>query len=162
MGWGCWLKFKYKALVINKKFLGVGCLNTNLTSDMQRYIPPPLAGGGAGGQKCKDVFPHSLWTVETPLADRRGGASLGSRGSKFFNFHAVFGKNVKNNSNFGSWRPPGENPGSATELRKCCNKKYVWSSTICPPFCEDARCDQWCFPNCEIHSVVSFANYNKW
>ena len=27
-------------------------------------------------------------------------------GSKFFHFHAVFGKNVKNNSNFGSWRPP--------------------------------------------------------
>ena len=27
-------------------------------------------------------------------------------GSKFFHFHVVFGKNVKNNSNFGSWRPP--------------------------------------------------------
>ena len=27
-------------------------------------------------------------------------------GSKFFHFYAVFGKNVKNNSNFGSWRPP--------------------------------------------------------
>ena len=39
----------------------------------------------------------------------------GSWGSKFFHFHAVFGKNVKNNSNFGSWRPPRENPGSATE-----------------------------------------------
>ena len=25
-------------------------------------------------------------------------------GSKFFHFHAVFGKNLKNNSNFGSWR----------------------------------------------------------
>ena len=38
-------------------------------------------------------------------------------GSEFFHFHAVFGKNVKNNSNFGSWRPPpGENPGSATGL----------------------------------------------
>ena len=30
------------------------------------------------------------------------------RGSKFFHFHAVFGKNVKNNSNFGSWRSPLE------------------------------------------------------
>ena len=37
-------------------------------------------------------------------------------GSKFFHFHAVFGKKLKNNSTFGSWRPPpGENPGSATE-----------------------------------------------
>ena len=37
-------------------------------------------------------------------------------GSKFFHFHAVFGKKLKNNSTFGSWRPPppGENPGSAT------------------------------------------------
>ena len=54
-----------------------------------------------------------------PLADPRGGARDARpppRGSKFFHFHAVFGKNVKNNSNFGSWRPPpGENPGSATD-----------------------------------------------
>ena len=38
------------------------------------------------------------------------GGAPGTRappwGSKFFHFHAVFGKNVKNNSNFGSWRPP--------------------------------------------------------
>ena len=27
-------------------------------------------------------------------------------GSKFFHFHAVFGKNLKNNSNFGSWPTP--------------------------------------------------------
>ena len=27
-------------------------------------------------------------------------------GSKFFHFPAVFGKNLKNNSNFGSWRTP--------------------------------------------------------
>ena len=42
------------------------------------------------------------------LADPRGGArdAPPPRGSKFFHFHAVFGKNVKNNSNFGSWRPP--------------------------------------------------------
>ena len=36
------------------------------------------------------------------------------RGSKLFHFHAVFGKNLKNNSNFGVGAPPGENPGSAT------------------------------------------------
>ena len=41
-----------------------------------------------------------------------GGSKGGARdvrppwGSKFFHFHAVFGKNVKNNSNFMSWRPP--------------------------------------------------------
>ena len=42
------------------------------------------------------------------LADPRGGArdARPSWGSKFFHFHVVFGKNVKNNSNFGSWRPP--------------------------------------------------------
>ena len=42
------------------------------------------------------------------LADPRGapGTRAPSWGSKFFHFHAVFGKNVKNNSNFGSWRPP--------------------------------------------------------
>ena len=40
------------------------------------------------------------------------GGSKGARqgrappGSKFFHFHAVFGKNLKNNSNFGSWRIP--------------------------------------------------------
>ena len=27
-------------------------------------------------------------------------------GTKFFHFHAVFGKNLKNNSNFESWRTP--------------------------------------------------------
>ena len=41
------------------------------------------------------------------------GGSKGGRqgrapptGSKFFHFHAVFSKNLKNNSNFGSWRTP--------------------------------------------------------
>ena len=43
-----------------------------------------------------------------PLADLRGGRQgrVPPRGSKFFHFHAVFGKNLKNNSNFGSWRTP--------------------------------------------------------
>ena len=44
------------------------------------------------------------------LADPRGAPGTRAPppppGSKFFHFHAVFGKNVKNNSNFGSWRPP--------------------------------------------------------
>ena len=56
-----------------------------------------------------------------PLHWRIQGGAPGTRappwGSKFFHFHVVLGKNVKNNSNFGSWRPPpGENPGSATAL----------------------------------------------
>ena len=49
------------------------------------------------------------WTISPySLADPRGGArdARPPLGSKFFHFHAVFGKNVKNNSNFGSWRPP--------------------------------------------------------
>ena len=47
------------------------------------------------------AHPHSL-------ADFRGGArdARPPWGSKFFHFHAVFGKNLKNNSNFGSWRTP--------------------------------------------------------
>ena len=40
-----------------------------------------------------------------------GGSKGGARdvrppGSKFFHFHAVFGKKLKNKSIFGSWRPP--------------------------------------------------------
>ena len=67
-------------------------------------------------------------TVTFTLADPRGGArdAPPPRGSKLFHFHAVFGKNVKNNSNFGSWRPPGENPGSATVLLY--------------PFCVTSKC----------------------
>ena len=40
----------------------------------------------------------------------QGGGAPGTRphprGTKFFHFHAVFGKNLKNNSNFESWRIP--------------------------------------------------------
>ena len=59
-------------------------------------------------------------TLYNALADPRGGARDAPPppwGSKFFHFHAVFGKKLKNNSTFGSWRPPpGENPGSATAM----------------------------------------------
>ena len=46
------------------------------------------------------------------LRPRIGGPKGGARDarppwwSKFFHFHAVFGKKLKNNSTFGSWRPP--------------------------------------------------------
>ena len=46
-----------------------------------------------------NVRPH--WWIQ--------GGAPGTRppgGSKFFHFHAVFGKNLKNNRNFGSWRTP--------------------------------------------------------
>ena len=47
-------------------------------------------------------------SVIYPLADPRGGArdARPPWGSKFFHFHAVFGKKLRNNSIFGSWRPP--------------------------------------------------------
>ena len=42
------------------------------------------------------------------LVDPRGGARdvCPPWGSKFFHFHAVFDKNLKYDSNFGSWRTP--------------------------------------------------------
>ena len=48
------------------------------------------------------------FTGSLALADPRGapGTRPPPRGSKFFHFHAVFGKKLKNNSTFGSWRPP--------------------------------------------------------
>ena len=50
----------------------------------------------------------STSSLEFTLADQRGGArdARPPWGSKFFHFHAVFGKKLKNNSTFGSWRPP--------------------------------------------------------
>ena len=53
-----------------------------------------------------------------PIGGSKGGRQGRAPpwGSKFFHFHAVFGKKLKNKSTFGSWRPPpGENPGSATD-----------------------------------------------
>ena len=42
------------------------------------------------------------------IGGSKGGArdAPPPRGSKFVHFHAVFGKKLKNNSTFGSWRPP--------------------------------------------------------
>ena len=50
--------------------------------------------------------------LEEMITENIGGSKGGARdarpplGSKFFHFHAVFGKKLKNNSTFGSWRPP--------------------------------------------------------
>ena len=47
----------------------------------------------------------------------RQGRPPPPRGSKFFHFHAVFGKKLKNNSTFGSWRPPP--PRGKSWIRHC-------------------------------------------
>ena len=54
------------------------------------------------------------------LVDLRGAPET-PPGSKFFHFHAVFGKkNLKNNSTLGVGAPPRENPGSATVKDQGC------------------------------------------
>ena len=40
------------------------------------------------------------------IGGSRGAPGTPPRESKFFHFHAVLGKNLKNISNFGSWRTP--------------------------------------------------------
>ena len=57
--------------------------------------------------------PHSR-----SIGGSRGAPGTRPPGSKFFHFHAVFGKNVQNNPNLGVGAPPRENPGSATVNRK--------------------------------------------
>ena len=72
-----------------------------------------------GVTKTWNSWNTSMFVHQFALADPRGapGTRAPPWGSKFFHFHAVFGKKLKNNSTFGSWRPPpGENPGSATDL----------------------------------------------
>ena len=79
-------------------------------------------------------YRESIRALFLPLGFCVGIASIGGSkggrqgrappGSKFFHFHAVFGKKLKNNSTFGSWRPPGENPGSATGF------SYLWISIV--------------------------------
>ena len=61
--------------------------------------------------KCEQSIVLLHWRIQ-------GGApgTQAPPGSKFFHFHAVFGKNVKNNSNFGSWRPP---PWGKSWIRHC-------------------------------------------
>ena len=58
------------------------------------------AGARCSGARCKWYPVH--WRIQ--------GGAPGTRapplGSKFFHFHAVFGKKLKNNSIFGSWPPP--------------------------------------------------------
>ena len=55
--------------------------------------------------------------VIKPVADLRGGARDAPIpwGSKYFHFHAIFGQKEGSHTHLGSWRPPGENPRSATE-----------------------------------------------
>ena len=71
------------------------------------------------GMDVVSVVREVPFSLIVSLADPRGGArdARPPWGSKFFHFHAVFGKKLKNNSTFGSWRPPpwGKS-GSATEF----------------------------------------------
>ena len=86
--------------------------------------PQNLTTGGAGAPRAP-LDPHlrihgfflqpNWWVPGWPIYFT-GQAIGGSKGvpgmhaplwgSKFFHFHAVFGKNLKNNSNFGSWHTP--------------------------------------------------------
>ena len=54
---------------------------------------------------CRSIY----WNIMCflPIGGSKGGArDAPPLGSKFFHFHAVFDKKLKNNSIFGSWRPP--------------------------------------------------------
>ena len=72
------------------------------------------------------------------LADLRGGArdACPPWGSKFFHFHAVFSKNSKNNSNFGSWRtplgkildPPLIYKSNSFFMKYCNNKNWMFAN----------------------------------
>ena len=46
------------------------------------------------------------WSSQAFAGPKGGTRDMPPWGSKFFHFHAVFSKNFKNNSNFGSWRTP--------------------------------------------------------
>ena len=63
--------------------------------------PPPRISRKVDGWHLTEIPSH--WRIQ---GGRQGRAPPPPRGSKFFHFHAVFGKKLKNNSIFGSWRPP--------------------------------------------------------
>ena len=86
------------------------CLCTSLSCSGKRWCIRPL---------------HRYLAEPIALADPRGHQGRPPpRESKFFHFHAVFGKKLKNNSNF--WElahPHREHPGNATELPSMLCKK---------------------------------------
>ena len=64
-------------------------------------------------RECHFQYPSALfemlwWNNRNHWRIQGGAPGTPPRGSKFFHFHAVFGKKLKNNSTFGSWRPPGK------------------------------------------------------
>ena len=63
----------------------------------------------------KTLDPHLNTYRNLPTITISGGSKGGTRGSKFFHFHAVFGHKIGEHTHFGSWRPPQENPGSTTD-----------------------------------------------
>ena len=92
------------------------------------------------------------------LADPRGGArdARPPWGSKFFHFHAVFGKKLKNNSTFGSWRPPW----GKSWIRHCNGIVYLltrpqngFSKTKINHRTDDTMCFS-CLINKAVHSTT--------
>ena len=72
-------------------------------------------------KKHRSVEVGLLYQKQSALADPRGVPGMHAPwGSKFFHFHAIYGKNLKNNSNFGSWRTP---------LVKILDPPLVWNIT---------------------------------
>ena len=85
-----------------------------------------------------------------------GGRQGRPRGSKFFHFHAVFSKNLKNNSNFASWRTP---------LGKILDPSLLAHGTC---NCIDGECSEKGNMNYEFHQtaihflrLVSYFEYLK-
>ena len=72
------------------------------------------------GDRCDEYGTHwgHIFVLSVHWRIQGGREGRAPRGSKFFHFHAVFGKNLKNNSNFESWRTP---------LGKILDPLLVWS-----------------------------------
>ena len=89
------------------------------------------------------IYKHNIFRIsikmlysQNTLADPRGAPGTRAPpppGSKFFHFHAVFGKKLKNNSTFGSWRPPW----GKSWIRHW-NIKYLISTMYVSIFAKDA------------------------
>ena len=75
-----------------------------------------LSGGCKGGRSRRPLLNH---VFSISLADPRGapGTRAPPWGPKFFHFHALFGKKLKNNSTSGSWRTPW----GKSWIRHCCH-----------------------------------------
>ena len=117
---------------INNSAVHHGCINTNsnvtlqvsrtrFTGNIAKYAAVLFSEYDVKVQLFLSTFKHNAG--ENTIGGSKGGArdARPPWGSKFFHFHAVFGKNLKNNSNFGSWGAPGkilDPPLNTIELRQ--------------------------------------------